>query len=146
MVLGQMVLRQTVSDLISLRLPINWIERRNRMKCLNTATCVLLVGFMSLMPLSATASDRGEGRAPLPKFVQKTDTPANASLETKEKKLATAARMPVYKPPQRGAPGGRIAGGTRGGANLLLLRPQPQGESKNKTYRRTYGRDCPEKR
>jgi hypothetical protein len=116
------------------------------MKCLNTAIWVLLFGFMSVMPLSAAASDRGEGRAPPPKFVQKTDAPVNATLETKGNKLATPARMPVYKPPQRGAPGGRIAGGTRGGANLLLLQPQPKSESKNKTYRRTHRRDCPEKR
>ena len=30
--------------------------------------------------------------------------------------LAADANVPVYNPPSRGAPGGRIGGGTRGGS------------------------------
>jgi len=29
--------------------------------------------------------------------------------------------VPVYNPPQRGAPGGRVGGGTRGGTNVFVL-------------------------
>src|SRR5262249_44782001 len=32
-----------------------------------------------------------------------------------------AADAPVYNPPSRGAPGGRIGGGTRGGGNIFVL-------------------------
>ena len=35
--------------------------------------------------------------------------------------LAADANMPVYNPPSRGAPAGRIGGGTRGGQNVFVL-------------------------
>jgi uncharacterized protein DUF928 len=35
--------------------------------------------------------------------------------------LAAEASVPVYNPPSRGAPGGRIGGGTRGGGNIFVL-------------------------
>ncbi|MFW9917293.1 MAG: DUF928 domain-containing protein [Candidatus Thorarchaeota archaeon] len=47
----------------------------------------------------------------LPSEPKKSLTP---KPESKKKKAATAINMPVYKPPLRGAPVGRIAGGTRG--------------------------------
>jgi len=35
--------------------------------------------------------------------------------------FAADATFPVYSPPSRGAPGGRIGGGTRGGQNVFVL-------------------------
>lgn len=35
--------------------------------------------------------------------------------------FAADATVPVYNPPSRGAPGGRIGGGTRGGGNVFVL-------------------------
>jgi uncharacterized protein DUF928 len=35
--------------------------------------------------------------------------------------FAADAGVPVYNPPSRGAPGGRIGGGTRGGGNIFVL-------------------------
>ena len=35
--------------------------------------------------------------------------------------FAADATVPVYIPPSRGAPGGRIGGGTRGGGNIFVL-------------------------
>lgn len=35
-------------------------------------------------------------------------------IETNDKKTETAISAPVYRPPKRGAPGGRVGGGTRG--------------------------------
>lgn len=35
--------------------------------------------------------------------------------------LAADASVPVYNPPKRGAPAGRVGGGTRGGTNVFVL-------------------------
>ena len=35
--------------------------------------------------------------------------------------FAADASVPVYSPPSRGAPGGRIGGGTRGGQNIFVV-------------------------
>jgi hypothetical protein len=43
-------------------------------------------------------------------------------LSTRVSLFAADANMPVYNPPSRGAPGGRIGGGTRGGGqNVFVL-------------------------
>ena len=42
-------------------------------------------------------------------------------LSTPSLLLAAEAIVPVYNPPSRGAPGGRIGGGTRGGGNIFVL-------------------------
>src|SRR5436309_13458378 len=60
------------------------------------------------------------------------------SQEKKEpdKKPATTAVMRVYRPPIRGAPGGRVVGGTRGTAPVLfvpsVLAPDQRGPSASK--------------
>jgi len=36
------------------------------------------------------------------------------SNEANDRKTETAVSAPVYRPPKRGAPGGRVGGGTRG--------------------------------
>jgi hypothetical protein len=42
-------------------------------------------------------------------------------LSTRFSLFAADANMPVYNPPSRGAPAGRIGGGTRGGQNVFVL-------------------------
>jgi len=42
-------------------------------------------------------------------------------LSTPLSSFAADANVPVYNPPSRGAPGGRIGGGTRGGQNVFVL-------------------------
>jgi hypothetical protein len=41
-------------------------------------------------------------------------------LESQDQKPATPITMPIYQPPLRGAPGGRVGGGTRGIGNELV--------------------------
>jgi hypothetical protein len=42
-------------------------------------------------------------------------------LSTSLPLFAADANVPVYNPPSRGAPGGRIGGGTRGGQNVFVV-------------------------
>src|SRR5262245_2960936 len=44
----------------------------------------------------------------------KTNQPADQNLKDQSKKTESVASVPVYTPPKRGAPGGRVGGGTRG--------------------------------
>jgi Domain of Unknown Function (DUF928) len=44
----------------------------------------------------------------------KANQPADQNLKDQSKKTEAPASVPVYTPPKRGAPGGRIGGGTRG--------------------------------
>ncbi|MBI3988964.1 MAG: DUF928 domain-containing protein [candidate division NC10 bacterium] len=67
-----------------------------------------LAGLTLVIPFSTLAEDqRG--------------TPKPQRVEAPPKKPPTAAAMPVYKPPVRGAPGGRVGGGTRGGDKSPML-------------------------
>jgi len=43
-----------------------------------------------------------------------TNQPADQNLKDQSKKTEAVASVPVYTPPKRGAPGGRVGGGTRG--------------------------------
>ena len=63
------------------------------MKASRLAASIALLAFVLTVPQATTAQDK---RAAQP-------TPAS-----------TTAAAPVYKPPLRGAPGGRVGGGTRG--------------------------------
>lgn len=57
--------------------------------------------------------------------------PMSQGVQAQSKKLAAAPSMPVYQPPKRGAPGGRVGGGTRGPGDdlptLLVLAPDHVG-------------------
>src|SRR5262245_36734383 len=44
----------------------------------------------------------------------KTNQPSDQNLKDQSKKTEAPASVPVYTPPKRGAPGGRVGGGTRG--------------------------------
>jgi len=48
-------------------------------------------------------------------------TLAPPSVDRSEMKKATTMRTPTYNPPKRGAPGGRVGGGTRGGPQTFTL-------------------------
>lgn len=64
---------------------------------------ILLIAALAMAPGLAAEEPRTE-QAPAPR--SETSTPITGTDE---------ASRPVYKPPLRGAPGGRIGGGTRGG-------------------------------
>jgi hypothetical protein len=66
---------------------------------------LLMLGVLALLPLPVGADDP---KKPAPTGAQKNGP------------LTAAVTMPVYKPPLRGAPGGRISGGTRGGDAAFL--------------------------
>jgi Domain of Unknown Function (DUF928) len=44
----------------------------------------------------------------------KANQPSDQTLKDQSKKTESPAAVPVYTPPKRGAPGGRVGGGTRG--------------------------------
>jgi hypothetical protein len=67
---------------------------------------LLILGVLALLPLPVGADD---AKKPAP------------SVTENSKPVTAAVTLPVYKPPLRGAPGGRISGGTRG-ADAALLR------------------------
>jgi hypothetical protein len=87
---------------------------------------ILLAGFILMFPLYSIASDNPKGKELYPTTeTQKGKTvitpssddqkekPFQKDLESSKKPITTVS-MPVYKPPLRGAPGGRIGGGSRG--------------------------------
>jgi hypothetical protein len=51
----------------------------------------------------------------------KKDSPQAPPRESQPKAATTTAAVPVYKPPLRGAPGGRIGGGTRGAGREVFV-------------------------
>jgi Domain of Unknown Function (DUF928) len=51
----------------------------------------------------------------------KKDSPQAPRGESQPKPATTTAAVPVYKPPLRGAPGGRIGGGTRGSGREVFV-------------------------
>lgn len=67
------------------------------MKYIRTAAWCSIAGFILSMPLSVG-----------PVGAQQKSNEAN------DKRTETAVSAPVYRPPKRGAPGGRVGGGTRG--------------------------------
>ena len=71
----------------------------------------ILIGLLAVMiPLSSLASDEQKKK------------PKQENVKSKKKKQGTTAGIPVYKPPLRGAPVGRVGGGTRGfGSEMPIL-------------------------
>jgi hypothetical protein len=68
------------------------------------------------------ASDEAPSRMIAPDK-KKPETPVDLQPAPQEKKSGSGSEMPLYKPPLRGAPAGRVGGGTRGpgGNNVFLL-------------------------
>ncbi len=118
------------------------------MKAIIKASWILAVGLALLIPVSGVAAG-GEKSAPgtsgmeMQKQKAPADVRSNGHVEqqrdsqdkSKEKGLTKPANMPVYKPPLRGAPAGRVAGGTRGPSEkfpyLCLLVPEHVGLTTN---------------
>jgi len=92
-----------------------------------TATWILIAGLGLVMPASIVGSyDQGE-KAPKTIVEMTNKKPVTDSTskqpkkkqispgtESKKKKSETGIGMPVYMPPLRGAPGGRVGAGSRG--------------------------------
>ena len=68
---------------------------------------VLLV--MAALMVSSSSTVCAQGTA-----ADKEKAPGSPGTGAEQKKLTTADSTPVYKPPLRGSPGGRVGGGTRG--------------------------------
>jgi hypothetical protein len=91
---------------------------------------ILMTGILLISPLSAHAAD-AEGKTAVESEEKKEITPQpddqkekqnSKGLESKDQKSGTPTSMPIYQPPLRGAPGGRVGGGTRGiGEELIAL-------------------------
>ena len=91
----------------------------------------LIIGITFIYPLSILAADaegktvveplkEKKGDAPQPNDQKMKQNPKG--LESQDQKSAAPVSMPVYQPPLRGAPGGRVGGGTRGiGDELITL-------------------------
>jgi hypothetical protein len=79
------------------------------MKYVKMATWAALIGLVVMLPLSSAAQDDPKGK------------PGHQVVEPPSQRVETAATMPVYEPPRRSAPGGRIGGSTRGAGIVPLL-------------------------
>jgi hypothetical protein len=67
----------------------------------------------------------------VPQPEERKDKPTSKGLEPEGQKSVTPVGLPIYRPPLRGAPGGRVGGGTRGIGDefitLLVLAPNHVG-------------------
>ena len=91
---------------------------------------VLIAGLIFLSSLSSHAAEK-VGGSPVPEIQKEKKVTPPQPGEQKEKtspqgpesqdqKSAAPVSMPVYQPPLRGAPGGRVGGGTRGIGDELI--------------------------
>ena len=86
--------------------------------------CVLaLLLLLALGPAVALAEEKAKETQPRPESVaEKKDAPGTASQSAASSQPAAQTQPVTYRPPQRGAPGGRVGGGTRGSdPNLIAL-------------------------
>jgi len=101
----------------------------------------LMAVTLLISPLSALATDEAEGKTLIevprekkgivPQPEERKDKPTSKGLEPEGQKSVTPVGLPTYRPPLRGAPGGRVGGGTRGIGDefitLLVLAPNHVG-------------------
>ena len=89
------------------------------MKAIKMAALISLSVLVLVIPASRGGSE------------EKRETPQPQGGESQTKAPATTVAAPVYKPPLRGAPGGRVGGGTRGSGRevfvLSVLAPDHSG-------------------
>ena len=94
----------------------------------------LAAGLCFVIPLAGAVTNERGGSAQEPSVEITEETPVtdtsleyqqettvSPTVEPKKEQLATPLGMPVYRPPLRGAPGGRVGGGTRGTSGDLPL-------------------------
>jgi hypothetical protein len=92
------------------------------MKPIRFVSWILVVGILLIFSLSSIGWDNQGGKeAPLVSETPKGKTVIPPLTDGQQKKSTTPVSMPVYKPPLRGAPGGRIGGGTRGLKDAITL-------------------------
>src|SRR5262245_26699165 len=73
-----------------------------------------LTGLASLMVLATAFPTFSNAQ-------DKKDSPQAPRGDSQPKAATVTAAVPVYKPPMRGAPGGRIGGGTRGSGREVFV-------------------------
>lgn len=86
------------------------------MKYVGMFSWSLIVGFGLAFPLSGLAADE-QKKEPSQQIVEGQAEKPEAAIATTADQAntpTTVAVIAVYKPPKRGAPGGRVSGGTRG--------------------------------
>lgn len=92
----------------------------------------LMAGILLMFPLSALPTGEAEGKTPVekpkeekptvPQSEEQKEKASPKGTASQEQKPASPVSTPVYQPPLRGAPGGRVGGGTRGiGDELITL-------------------------
>ncbi len=104
------------------------------MRYQTTSTWILIAGLSLVMPLYVTASNAQgekatESAVEMPKRKPATDAASDGErqksgypeVESTTDKETSALEMPAYRPPLRGAPGGRVRGGTRGYSDKLTF-------------------------
>jgi len=84
----------------------------------------LIAVILLISPPSALAVDEAEGKPIIevprekkgivPQPEERKEKPTPKGLEPQDQKYVTPVGLPIYRPPLRGAPGGRVGGGTRG--------------------------------
>jgi hypothetical protein len=79
------------------------------MRCVKVVAWVALAGLTFVIPSFGAALDNQQG------------TPMRPVIESQHQPWAAAAGHPVYVPPPRGAPGGRVGGSTRGTGMVPLV-------------------------
>ncbi len=83
---------------------------------------ILITGVMLFFHVTTQASDKTEGKSVIEGQKEKKVVPPQSDQQkdrlspkdSESQKSGTPVSQPVYQPPLRGAPGGRIGGGTRG--------------------------------
>jgi len=100
------------------------------MKPNNLFYLILVAGVIFIFPIFSVASEKAEAKPLVETQKEKQLTPSQPGdlgekLSPKgleNQKSTTPVSIPVYRPPLRGAPGGRVGGGTRGvGETLVTL-------------------------
>jgi hypothetical protein len=93
-------------------------------------TVTLFIFPVPGFPLEIPGGQKGPPGMMVPKETSK-DGPLSKNNELQGPKMASSSNPPIYNPPRRGAPGGRVGGGTRGigdeGMSLYVLAPDHVG-------------------
>ena len=102
------------------------LERReDKMRWM--AASLVIAGLIAAGPSGSAASDKLDGEQQAERSADqkgKADPgaaqPASAGPQTQTQTSASSMSVPIYKPPLRGAPDGRLGGGSRGTSYRLL--------------------------
>jgi len=88
---------------------------------------ILFISFLSTIAAAETEGKKNTGttrenKGIIPQPADQKSKETLKSLEASDQKSPPPISLPVYQPPLRGAPGGRVGGGTRGmGEELIAL-------------------------